>query len=105
MAPPRKRYPEPMMTRQQKRDRMDEICRRFDDGSAPADIAKVVGVTANHVRDVLREHGYDTSSDASRVRTTNAMWGLDDDHRRREIIRRAAEGARQRLAELRGANL
>lgn len=104
MAPPRKRYREPMMTHQQKLDRMDEICRRFDAGSAPADIAKVVGLTANWVRVVLQERGYDTSSEETRAREREGLWSLDDDHRRREIIRRAAEGARQRLAELRGAN-
>ena len=82
------------MTREQKAVRLERMCDRFEHGSRPADIAKSYGLSAEYVRAALHERGYDTTTPAYREKRVDSVWEMDEDRRRHEIIRRAAEGAR-----------
>lgn len=89
---PRKRIAEiPLAVRSQ---RITEMCRLFERGVQPADIAHKFQLTTNYVRRELHERGYDTSRGMVQSERMNNMWEVDDDERRQMIVERAAKAAR-----------
>lgn len=89
---PRKRIAEiPMAIRRQ---RIDEMCRLFERGVQPADIAHKFQLNTSYVRHQLKDRGYDTSRGWVQAERVDSMWEMDDDERRQMIVQRAAKAAR-----------
>ena len=88
------------MTLAEKQERRAQIVSLWEDGSQPSEIAKRFRLTANYVRVVLAASGVDVDAATDARPKVDRIWDLDDDDRRREIIARASEGARTRLAEM-----
>lgn len=88
-----------VMSRLARLERRERVLRLGRDGVRPSDIAMRVGLTTNHVNTILREGVPRPSARPAAFpgNTVDAMWELDEARRRREILRRAARGARATL--------
>lgn len=76
-----------------KRDRRIE--QFFNDGTAPTDIAKRVGLNVERVRTILRGMGHNLG--AHIMREDSYFWALSESRRREAIWRKQRDGARQAL--------
>lgn len=86
-----------LMTLEEKAERRKAIVVLYELGTQPADIAKHFGITANYVRALLREAGWEVTPPAQ---NKASIWDLEGPALRRAIAQRAADGARQRLNEM-----
>lgn len=86
------------MTLAQKAKRRDAIVAMFRRGHAPRDIQKRFGMHISYIHAVLRRHGERVAVDEPLGSQVDPLWEMPEDDRRREIIRRAARGAREALA-------
>jgi uncharacterized protein YjcR len=86
-----------LMTLEEKAERRRAMVALYEIGTQPADIAKHFGVTANYVRALLREAGWEVTPPAQ---NKASIWDLEGPELRRAIRQRAADGARQRLNEM-----
>jgi hypothetical protein len=86
-----------LMTLAEKQERRNAIIALWEAGSAPTEIARRYGLTANYVRVVLKSADVDVDAANGARPKVDRMWELDEDERRRAIIERAAQGCRETM--------
>lgn len=83
------------MSRADRALRHERVLQLLEDGNPPSRVAEVFGLTTDHVRQIAIDAGHrPPQGEEARV---HSMWEMDEDARRRAVIRYAASGARKTL--------
>ena len=86
----------PVMPRAERSERKAQVLKMNALGVSTQSIVLRTGLTRKRVQEIIAADL--RSKGAFQKEVAHQMWEFDDDARRREIIKRAAEGARATLA-------